>query len=305
MNQQGNRVNDAIRDLEHSEDLNNNRGVYRSTLMVDQDQAVRSANLARIYDDAGMPEVAFREAVHSVNSDYDNYSAHLFLANSYNQLRDPNLVNLRFEPAETREYLVANLLAPVSAGTLSPAISQQEYSKLFESDGPHLFTDTGYLSRGAWNQSAALYGTFGNTGYSLDSFYRTDPGQRVNNDIQELNETVSLKQQITPKDSVYLQVGWFHTEGGDLAQRYDPATADPLFRSEESQHGSLLAGYHHEWQPGMDTLVLAGRVPDHTSFSDWQRQTLAFDPFLPWLVPIPWWNNINPISLSICSRSSS
>jgi Flp pilus assembly protein TadD len=279
-NEQHNRINEAIGDLEKSQELNENRSVYRSGLLLDQDRAVGSANLAQIYQDAGMDDVAYREAVCAVNSDYANYSAHLFLANSYNQLEDPNLVNLRFEPAETSEYLLANLLAPVGAGALSPAISQQEYSKLFESDGLHLASTTEYLSRGAWIQSAAQYGTFGDTSYSLEAFYRSDPGQRANNDIQENTESLLVKQQITPSDSIFAQGSWFNTDGGDLAQRYNPNTANPLFRSNESQEGSLILGYHHQWQPGMDTLVLASRVPDHTSFADQNAQTLTFDPLL-------------------------
>ncbi len=284
--EQNNRVNGAISDLEHAQALNDNRSVYRSSLLLDEDRAVRSANLARIYDEAGMPDVAYREAVRAVNSDYGNYSAHLFLANSYAQLADPNLVNLRYEPAQTTEYLLANLLAPVGAGTLSPTISQDEYSKLFEGDGFHLTASTEYLSRGAWTASAAQYGTFGDTSYSLEGNYRTDPGERVNNDIEEHTESISIKQQFTPHDSLYLQAYWFNTEGGDLAQLYDQNAADPLFRSKESQDGSLILGYHHTWQPGVDTLVLAARVPDTTSFSDPLSQTLAFDPVASQAVPI-------------------
>ncbi len=84
LNQENNRINDAIRDLEKSQALNDNRSVYRSQLLLDQDQAVRSANLAAMYQDAGMDDVALREASRAVNYDYANYSAHLFLANSYN-----------------------------------------------------------------------------------------------------------------------------------------------------------------------------------------------------------------------------
>src|SRR5207245_2635181 len=97
LNQQYNRINEAIRDLEHSEDLNDNRSVYRSSLLLDQDRAVRSANLAAIYRDAGMFDVSVREASRAVIYAYANYSAHLFLANRYDQLRDPNGGNLRYE----------------------------------------------------------------------------------------------------------------------------------------------------------------------------------------------------------------
>ena len=89
LNQEHNRINDAIRDLEKSQALNDNRSVYRSQLLLDQDQAVRSANLAAMYQDDGMDDVAVREASRAVNYDYANYSAHLFLANSYNGLQRP------------------------------------------------------------------------------------------------------------------------------------------------------------------------------------------------------------------------
>src|SRR5204863_6875333 len=60
LNQQRNRVNQAIEDLERSVELNNNRRVYRSRLLLDEDRAVRGANLATIYADAGMTDTAFR-----------------------------------------------------------------------------------------------------------------------------------------------------------------------------------------------------------------------------------------------------
>ena len=55
-------------------------------------------------------QVSLREAVRAVNTDYANYSAHLFLANSYDSLRDPNLINLRYETSWYSELLKANLL---------------------------------------------------------------------------------------------------------------------------------------------------------------------------------------------------
>jgi hypothetical protein len=38
--------------------------------LLDQDRTVRSANLARIYADAGMNEVGFNEAVKAANAEY-------------------------------------------------------------------------------------------------------------------------------------------------------------------------------------------------------------------------------------------
>src|SRR6266700_1573485 len=95
--QQENRINEAIDHLEKSIERNDNRSLFRSRLLLDQDRAVRSANLA-------------------------NFSSHLFLAESFNALRDPRQIHLRYETAWLNEYLVANLLAPAGAGTLSPQV---------------------------------------------------------------------------------------------------------------------------------------------------------------------------------------
>src|SRR2546429_911173 len=86
---QENRINEAIDHLENSIERNDNRSLFRSRLLLDQDRATRSANLARIYADAGMNEVGFNEAAKAVSADYGNFSSHLFLAEPFNALRDP------------------------------------------------------------------------------------------------------------------------------------------------------------------------------------------------------------------------
>jgi tetratricopeptide (TPR) repeat protein len=261
-NQQRNRINEAVRDLEKSQELNENRSVYRSRLLLDQDRAVRSANLAHIYRDAGMTDVSLREAARAVNYDYANYSAHLFLATSYDQMRDPNFINLRFETPANTEYLLANLLSPVGAGILSPQISQQEYSKLFERNRLGVVSTTEYLSRGAWTESGAQFGTFGNTSYSLEAFYRTDPGQRPNNDVEQRQLSLLLRQQLTAQDTVFLQAIDLDLNGGDLYQRYNESDLNAELRTHERQEPMFVLGYHHEWGPGMHTLLLAGRLSD-------------------------------------------
>jgi tetratricopeptide (TPR) repeat protein len=70
LKQQQNRINEGIGDLEKSQELNENRRLYRSQLLLDQDRAVRSANLAALYRDAGMFDVSMREAGRAVNADY-------------------------------------------------------------------------------------------------------------------------------------------------------------------------------------------------------------------------------------------
>jgi len=283
LKQQQNRVNEAIRDLERSQALNDNRQVYRSRLLLDQDQAVRGANLATLYLDAGMTDVSAREAARAVGLDYANYSAHLFLADSYNELRDPRQINLRYETPWLSEYLVANLLAPVQAGTLSPLVSQQDYAKLFERDRFGLNSSTEYLSRGDWIQSAAQYGIHGNFSYAAEVYYRSENGQRPNNDLEQLTTTLRLKQQITPQDSVFFQATYYNAETGDVTPYYNvnlPASQggpNLKLRTKETQEPIAVVGYHHQWSPGIDTLFLGGRLNDTYEVSNPAQPSLVLE----------------------------
>ena len=276
LNQEENRINDAVHDLEKSKELNDNRSVFRSRQLLDQDLAVRSANLASIYRDVGMFDTSVQEAARSVSYDYGNYSSHLFLANSYASLRDPKLINLRYETPAFSELLIANLLAPANAGAFSPNVSQQEYARLFQANHFGVFSETEYFSDGSWIQNGSQYGIYGNMSYSLDAFYRTENGQRPNNDLEQLNLALQLRYQITAKDSVYAQVSYFDSESGDVAQYYNQQGSTNLpgpipsktFRANEDQEPNVLLGYHREWTPGSHTLFLATRFDDTLTLED-------------------------------------
>ncbi len=260
--QQQSRINEGVRDLQRSQELNDNRQLYRSRLLLDQDRAVRGANLANLYRDAGMVDVAVREAARAVNSDYANYSAHLFLANSFNELRDPKQFDLRYETAWFTEYLVANLLAPVGAGILSPSVTQQEYSRLFERDRLGVVSSSGYGSHGEFLQRLVQFGTYGNSSYSAEVSYHWDDGWRPNNDISEFTAVVELKHQLTAQDGFYVQVTYDRTKAGDLGQRYLQSDMNPDLRFREWREPFVIAGYHREWSPNSHTLLLAGRLQD-------------------------------------------
>jgi tetratricopeptide (TPR) repeat protein len=275
LDQQANRLNEAVDDLEKSKELNANRSVFRSQFLLDQDQAVRSANLAAIYRDEGMFDTSVQEASRAVTEDYGNYSAHLFLANSYDVLRDPKLINLRYETPWFSELLVANLLAPVEGGNLSQNVSQQEYSKLFASDGLGIFSDTEYSTHGSWYQKGSQYGVIGNSSYSFDAFYTSQNGFRTNNDLEQTEYDLRFKQGITQKDSIFLQVGYFNSTSGDVAQYYYQSNASHTLHVEEKQEPSLLAGYHREWAPGSHTLALFSRIDDKLTLNDSAPALLA------------------------------
>lgn len=260
---QQNRANEAVRDLEKSIKLNDNRALFRSRLLLDQDRAVRSASLAKIYQSAGLAEASLAEACKAVSYDYANHSAHQFLAESYNTLRDPNRFNLRYETVWFNELLLANVLSPVGTGLLSQNISQQEYSQLFERDRLGFSTSTEFRSDHRLREIASQYGLLGSLSYTLDLDYQHNEGTegtRRNNDLNRIEWYSQLKYQLTPKDSVFLLAKYQDYESGDNFQHYNPADASPNLRLRETQAPILVGTLHREWQPGVHTTLLAGRL---------------------------------------------
>ncbi|MGA2177233.1 MAG: hypothetical protein ABSH38_19840 [Verrucomicrobiota bacterium] len=274
--QQQNRVNPAIYDLQAAQTNNDNRMVFRSQLLLDEDRAVTGANLASVYRDAGMTGVSVREAARAVTDDYANDSAHLFLADSFYDLRDPTQFNLRYETVWFNELLLANVLAPVGGGRLSQEVSQQEYSKLFEADGLHLASSTDARSDGMFHQLASQYGTFGNTSYALDLDYHHNNGVRVNNALDDIEWNTTMKQQITPRDTAMLLVQYQDYHSGDNFQYYYQTNARSFYKFDEQQQPILVGAWHHEWGPGIHTVLLVGRLVDDQQFSDRAAPQLLF-----------------------------
>ena len=293
LNQQENQVNDAIRDLDQSQAMNNNRSVYRSQLMLDEDRAVRSANLASMYRDAGMNDLSVREASRALSYDYANFSSHLFLADSYDELSDPTWNNLRYDTPATAEYNIANLLAPVSAGPLSSITSQQGYAKLFEQNRFGVVSDTTYLSRGAWYEHGAQFGTYDNLSYSFESSYISDPGQQVNDSYEQRFMSLTLKDQFTSQDTAFVDVQQAQINSGDVREYYNPAaSANPTLQVDDKQQPNVYLGYHHEWSPGVHTLffgayytgpqyVNAGNSGQYLNLWNYNLNTGVIDPSIP------------------------
>ncbi len=110
--------------------------------------------------------------------------------------------------------------------------------------------------------------------YALDTYYRSDNGQRPNNDLEQLQLSGQFKFQLTPQDSVFLTMEYFNQESGDVAQHYDQASANPGLRVKETQEPNLFIGYHREWSPGSHTLFLAGRIQDTLGLQNPDAQPL-------------------------------
>lgn len=83
LKQTENRPVEALHDLQKSMALNDNRAVFRSRELLDQDQAARGASLGRIYNDLGFEYAGINAATDALALDPSSSSAHRFLADVY------------------------------------------------------------------------------------------------------------------------------------------------------------------------------------------------------------------------------
>jgi Flp pilus assembly protein TadD len=265
---QENRLNDAIRDLENSSDRNDNRAAFRSQLLLDQDRAVRSANLAALYEEAGLPDASRQTATRAVNESYADFSGHLFRANALAAQENANRFDLRNETARQSELLVANLLAPPGAGNLSQTLSQQEHLRFFDTRpiGASLLSE--YTSNGDWRETGTMFGSLDGFSYAFDAIYQNLNGEQPNGQSERRGFALTLKQRVTSSDEAYFQLGTSHSRAGDVANYYNPAQSQLGFWAHERQEPTLYAGWHHEWSPGVHTLFLYGRLEDSLTFHD-------------------------------------
>ncbi len=256
------RFNAAITNLQHSLDLSSNRAIYRSEYLLDQDRATRSANLAQIYNDAGLESVAVREASRAVAADFGSWSGHLFLARSFDSFRDPARLNLRYETPWFNELLLARMLAPGGVRVFSQSISELEYTRLFEVNRPALETLTEVRSDGRYRAVASYTETLGPTSWGLDVDWERREKRSVNDDLNRVELYPQLKQQIGERDSLLLFGKIYDYRAGDLRQLSNARAENPDLRTHVQQLPIAVGGWHREWSPESHTLLMGGRVDD-------------------------------------------
>jgi tetratricopeptide (TPR) repeat protein len=234
-----NRPVDALRDLEKSRELSSGRSVYRSSNLLDEDSAVQSASLSRVYRDLGFVERGRIEAISAIMSDYRNASAHRLLAESQERVFSAD--------ASLSERRMADLFAPLSVNvvdSIGAGVSLNEYSSLFERDGWRSGVSTSYASlddightavmtaRKSGNIVTALSAS-GTVTNGLDSRPRTTQG----------NVGLSLQAQPSWGDRLLF-------EGRGFFGQADLPDEDDHF-----DNGSATGAYLHRFTPDVSAVV--------------------------------------------------
>ena len=277
-----NRPVEALRDLEKSIELNDNRAVYRSRLLLDEDLAARSASLGRIYSDLGFEQLALSEGWKAVNTNFADYSGHRFLSDNYSKLK-------RHEIAKASELLQAKLLQPINLTPLQP--QQNDASLLIlEGAGPSkpsfnefnpLFVgnDLAFQASGiAGNRDTlgdelTLSGVHNNLSYAVGQMHYQTDGFRDNNDLTYDIYNVFGQYSFAGRHSIQAEYRYRETDRGDLSMHFNPESFAPDLRVEDEQHSFRVGG---NFRPGpCDTIVaslnhvkLDSRLTDYTETMD-------------------------------------
>lgn len=271
-----NRPVEALQDLQKSIELNDNRAVYRSRLLLDEDLAVRSASLGRIYDNLGFQQLALVEGWKSIQSDPTNYSAHRFLADSYSVLP-------RHEIARVSELLRSQLLQPLSIAPVQPQAAESElsileeagprdaanseYSPLFLHDGISLRADSVGGSNETFGDALIHSGLWKNFSYSLGQFYYQTDGFRENNDQQQNIVNASAQMNLLPNTSVLVEIRKRNSESGDLEMLFDPEQFSEDKR-QDYQIKTNRFGFHHSFTPASELIGTVVTKDDEETSSD-------------------------------------
>ena len=224
-----NRPVEALQNIQKSIELNDNRAVYRSKLLLDQDEAGRSSSLARIYDNLGFEKRAIVETAKSLSFDPSNSSAHRFLSDTYTNIP-------RHEIARVSELLQAQLLQPINLNPVQPHLAVadlniitntgpaiagfNEFAPLMERNKPQLVASGIVGNQGTLGNEIVFSQLHNRTSVSLGQFHYETNGFRENNDQKHNIYNAFIQHAVTPKLSVQAELRSREKEHGDLTMNF-------------------------------------------------------------------------------------
>jgi tetratricopeptide (TPR) repeat protein len=278
-----NRPVEALQDYQKAIELNDNRAVYRSQLLLDSDLAARSAALARIYSDLGFQQLGLVEGWKSVNTDPTNYSAHRFLADSYS-------VRPRHEIARVSELLQSQLLQPINITPIQPRLAESnlfligaqgptnasfnEFNPLFTRNQLTLQASGLAGSNSTLSEELVASGIYNRSSFSIGQYYMDTDGFRKNSQLTDKIYNVFVQQELSYKTSIQAEYRYRDIKNGDIQLRFFGDDFDPNLDNKDNARSGRV-GFRHAFAPGSDLIgnFMYGK-------SDFRTQT-AFEPVIP------------------------
>ena len=260
-----NRPVEALQDMQKSIELNDNRAVFRSRLLLDEDLAARSASLGRIYNDLGFQQLGLIEGWKSVNTAPANFSAHRLLADLYAALP-------RHEIARVSELLQSQLLQPININPVQPSLAESnllilenagpsdpsfnEFNPLFLRNRLALQANGVVGSNNTLGGEIAQSGVWNKFSYNLGLFHYETEGFRDNNDQNRDIFNLFTQAELSPRTSLLAEFRYSNVESGDLLLLYEPDDFLEDFR-ENSDTRSVRIGLRQSFTPNSEIIATA------------------------------------------------
>jgi Tfp pilus assembly protein PilF len=264
LKQTTNRPVEALHNMQKAIELNDNRAVYRSRFLLDDDIAARSASLGRIYNDLGFQDRGLFEGWKSVNTNPENYSAHRLLADNYAALP-------RHEIARVSELLQSQLLQPINVTPIQPQLAESnlllldgqgpqsssfnEFNPLFKRNRLALQASGIYGSQNTWGEEVTQSGLWENFSYSLGQFHYKTDGFRENNDINQDIYNVFTQISVSPNFNLQAEYRNRDVKHGDV--NYTADGSFDLNVRNESRSDTWRIGAHYAPAQHSDFIVSA------------------------------------------------
>jgi len=254
---------EALQELEKAIEKNNNKAVYRSTQLLDQDSAVQSLSQARFYNNLGLKQRALSAAQKSLNQDPSNHATHRFLAGAY-------AGQSRSEVGRVSEVLIAQLLQPINAAPVQAKLSENnlstvnqsgisnltynEYSPLFLQNGTYVYS-SGFLgSDNTQSSDITLAVVHDEFAFSLSGYRYLTDGFRENADTEETVYNAFAQVAISPTLSIQAETKKWERSIGDLDMLFDPSDFSTTDRRYTNQNTQRI-GVHQKPSINSDVIV--------------------------------------------------
>jgi len=210
------RPGEAIRELDKARKLNDNRAVFRSRYLLDQDQAILMGNVSQIYSRLGFDQTSIQRAAQTLRINPENESAHRRLY--FALLFDP----AHYQQAALTELLLTKLFVPPTRNSVVfDEDSLTPYQEMFQRAG----TDT------------VVSGSY---------FHSADQ----NTETRNPSGTVSLAAQMDTPFAFHTQVNVARNRGETKIETTGSAngsTSNTLLKSDQDLDIMSLLGFA-KWQ---------------------------------------------------------
>lgn len=284
LKQLDNRPIEALFALDEAIAKNDNRAVYRSRLLLDEDLAARNASHADIYRQLNFNKSAIDRAAQALADSPGEFAAHRFLSKAYAD-RD------RFEIARSSEELQARLLRPFGHDLVRPSalftdvnlqgqvgpssIGAGEFNQLFDRQGVNAVVTVAAGENNTLADEVVVSGLADWLQVSAGQFHFETDGFRPNNAIEHDIKTLYAQAAITPALRLESEIRDRRTVNGDISADFEePGTFDAGDRSELDETVGRIGG-RLELSPASSLIGTVG-YSEQDSLEERQVEILNF-----------------------------